>query len=149
MKVVLLKDVTKVGKKYDIVTVSAGYAQNFLIRNNAAKVATPSVIAEVEIKKKRIDEEHKIQEDLLAKNLEDIAKTKIEIKEKVNEKGHLFAGIHKEVIAAEIKKQTRLDISPDFIELAHPIKEVGEHEVEIKAHGKSVKLKLIISASGE
>lgn len=149
MKVVLVKDAPKVGKKYDIVNVSPGYAQNYLLRNGFAKLATDAVIAEVEAKKKTMEADIKIQEDLLAKNLGDIAKVTVEIKGKVNEKGHLFAGIHKETISEEIKKQTRLDISPRFIKLEHPVKEIGEHLIEVEAHGKTAKIKLIVSASEE
>lgn len=149
MKVVLVKDAPKVGKKYDIVEVSAGYAQNYLFPNRLARLATDALVAEVEGKKKQMEADIKIQEDLLAKNLGDIAKVTVEIKGKVNEKGHLFAGIHKEMISEEIKKQTRLDISPQFIKLEHPVKEIGEHMIEVEAHGKTTKLKLIISASEE
>ncbi|MDP2705543.1 MAG: 50S ribosomal protein L9 [Patescibacteria group bacterium] len=147
MKVVLVKDAPKVGKKYDIVNVSAGYAQNYLFPNHFARLATEGFVAEVEAKKKTMEADIKIQEDLLAKNMGDIAKVTVEIKGKVNEKGHLFAGIHKETIAEEVKKQTRLDISPRFIKLEHPVKEVGEHMIEVEANGKTTKLKLIVTAS--
>ena len=97
--------------------------------------------------KKTEEEKKKIQEDLLLKNLEDLKGVTIEMSEKANDKGHLFAGIHKEELAPAIKKQTRLEILPEHIEMDKPIKEVGEHEVTVKIQEKSVKFKVIVTAS--
>lgn len=88
----------------------------------------------------------KVQEDLLLMNLKAVEGATIEIKEKANEKGHLFAGIHKEEIIARVKADQHIDLPPEFIVMDKPIKEVGEHSVEIKVKDKSAKLKLIISA---
>src|SRR3989344_8147650 len=145
MKVVLIKDTPNVGSRYEVKEVSPGYAQNFLFPRGFAKTATPALLAHVEEEKKKIEVEKKVQEDLLLKNLEHIAETHITLEEKVNEKGHLFAGLHREAIAKALKTQARLDIHPDFIVLEHPIKEAGEHEIEVTAHGKTAKFKLTIS----
>jgi large subunit ribosomal protein L9 len=88
-----------------------------------------------------------VQEDLLLMNLKAIEGVTLEISEKANEKGHLFAGVHKEEIIAHMKKDKHIDLLPDFIVLEKPIKEVGEHSVEIKVKDKSAKLKLVITAA--
>lgn len=144
MKIILLKDVSKLGKKYDIKSVSDGYAINLLIPEGAAIAATPDAQKRVESLKVKAEGERKVQEELLVKNIDGLKDVAITISGKANDKGHLFAGLHKEAIVEEIKKQTRLDIDPSFIILEHPLKEVGEHTVEIVAAGKSVKLKVII-----
>jgi len=77
-------------------------------------------------------------------DIEDLSDVVIEMKEKANEKGHLFAGVHKDEIVEEIKKQTQLDIHPDFIQLKEPIKEIGEHDIVVEAEGKKNKFKLKI-----
>ena len=66
--------------------------------------------------------------------------------EKANEKGHLFAGIHKEQIIPEIKRQAKIDMLPEFIILEKPVKEVGEHEISVKVADKTVKFKLIVKS---
>jgi large subunit ribosomal protein L9 len=137
MKVILLHDVRKVGKKYEIKNVADGYALNFLIPRKLAEVATPQAERKVNTLKAQDEVQRKIQEDLLKKNLKEIEKATIEVKEKVNEKGHLFAGIHKEEIVRELKVQAHLDINPDFVVLEKPIKELGDHKIEVKA-GDSV-----------
>ena len=146
MKVILLKNIPKVGNKYDIKDVSDGHALNFMIPNGMVEIATPQAKKRAEKNRLTMEQEKQIQNDLLAKNLGDLANIKIEIKEKANDKGHLFKGVHKEELVLEIKKQTELDITPDFIMLEKPIKTIGEHEVEVRMGEKSVKFNVSILA---
>lgn len=146
MKIILLKDVKGLGRKYDIKEAKNGYALNLLIPQGLAVHATNKNVKEVDIKKKTDLEHRKIQEDLLIMNLKELDGIKIEISEKANEKGHLFAGIHKEQIIPEIKKQTRIDMLPEFLILEKPIKEIGEHEISVKVADKSIKFKLIVKS---
>lgn len=146
MKIILLKDVQKVGKKYDIKDVADGFALNSLIPRGLAKPATKDSIAKVEQLKANDLTNKKIQEDLLLKNLEVIRNLKIEIKEKANEKGHLFAGVTKERVYEEVTKATRLTLNIDSIKLDKPIKETGEHKVTVEAMGKKAEFLLSISA---
>ena len=146
MKIILKKDVANVGKKHDIKNVSDGHALNFLIPQGLAIVATPAQIKSVEALKLVEETERKIKEDLLGKNLKAVGAIKIEIIEKANDKGHLFSGIHKEKISEEIKKQTHLDISPEFITLDKPLKEVGEHKVTVSVSGKSTQFTVEVKA---
>lgn len=146
MQVILLKNVAKLGKKYDVKNVSDGYALNFLIPNGMAEPAVGGAIKRLEDLKLQEDENKKVQEDLLLKNLHSLEGITLEMEEKANEQGHLFAGIHKEEIASELKNQDRLEILPEHINLEKPIKEVGEHEIEVKIQEKSVKFKLLVKA---
>ncbi len=146
MKIILLKDVKGVGKKYDIKNAKDGYALNLLIPQGLAVHATDKNLKEVDIKKRTDLEHSKIQEDLLIMNLKELDGIKIEMSGKANEKGHLFAGIHKEQIIPEIKKQTRIDMLAEFLILEKPIKEIGEHEISAKVADKTVKFKLIVKS---
>lgn len=144
MKIILLKDVAKLGRKYDTKTVSDGHAINLLIPQGLAIAATPDAIKRVENLKAAAEGERKVQEELLVKNIEGLKTATITIVGKANEKGHLFAGLHKEAIAAEIEKQTRLQVDPSFIQLEHPLKTIGEHVIEVSAGGKNAKLKVVV-----
>lgn len=146
MKVILLKDVPKVGKKYDIKNVAEGYALNLLIPKGLAQIATPQAEKNIESMKSKDMVEKKVQGELLLKNLEVIKTLVLNIKEKANDKGHLFAGITKERLVEEIIKTARLNLDVDSIKLDKPIKEVGEHEVPVEVLGKSAKFKVIIEA---
>lgn len=146
MKIILLKDVAKVGKRYEVKEVSEGFAANMLIPRGLAVAATASALKSITLEKAKVDGEKKIHEDLLTKNIEGLDGATVTISEKVNEKGHLFAGIHKAELIAEIEKQTRLQVNLEHIILDKPIKEAGEHIVELKGAGKTAKLKVVIVA---
>src|SRR3989338_9715865 len=109
MKIILLHDIAKVGKKYDIKNVSDGHALNLLIPKGLAITANDSAIKRVEKLKSKNTLHKKIQEDLLLMNLKAVEGTTLEISEKANEKGHLFAGVHKEEIIARMKADKHID----------------------------------------
>ena len=144
MKVILLKDVAKLGKKFDIKTVSDGHGLNLLIPQKLAIIATSQALKQLELQKAQIEAEKKIHEELLAQNIKGLSETVLTIVGKANAKGHLFAGVHREEIALELQKQTRLQVDPSFIQIEHPLKELGEHMIEVKAGGKSAKFKILI-----
>lgn len=146
MKVILLKDVKNVGKKYETKEVSDGHALNFLIPNKLAETATESSLKRVQNIKAREEGEKRVNEDLLMKNVKDVNDITLEIKETANDKGHLFKGVHQKEIADELKKQGHLDLLPEYIMLEKPIKEVGEHIIEVKVQDKTAKFKLVITA---
>ncbi len=146
MKVILLKDIAKLGKKFDVKEVADGHASNMLIPKGLVEMATPKTLLRVETLKISEAQDKKVQEDLLIKNLKDINGVRIVLTEKANEKGHLFAAIHKEEIIAAIKEQTRLDISANFINLENHLKEVGEHTIDIEVRDKKASFVLSIEA---
>ena len=146
MKIILLKDVPKLGKKYDVKDASDGHAQNLLIPRGLAAIATPAMMNKVNMQKEKDNAEMKIQADLLVKSLDTIRKTTVTIKGKANEKGHLFAGISKDILIAEIFKQVHLNLDPETIVLEKPLKELGEHKVSIEALGKKADLTVVVEA---
>lgn len=147
MKVILLTDVKKVGHKYDVKDVAPGYASNFLFPQRLAEPATPSKIKNIEILQKRALEERKIQEELLAKNLDVLRSVSIVMKGKANERGHLFQGIHTEDIVRALSEQVRVEIRPEMIVLPHPIKSLGDFEISVGMGNARGKFKL--SVEGE
>jgi len=146
MKVILLQDVPKLGKKYEVKNVADGHALNFLMPKGAAQVATPKNLEKVELLRKQAVDDQKIQEDILIKNLKNIEGVTITLKEKANDKGHLFAGIHKDELIKAIKKETQLDIPADYIVLEKPVKNIGESNIEVRVQDKAVSFKLVVEA---
>lgn len=136
MKIVLIKDVPKVGRKYDVKEVADGYARNFIIKNKLGAMATPKLIAWAEHEKTKISGEKKLREELLVKNLEDLKGVTVTLRGKANDLGHLFSGIHKEEIVAAVQDATRLQIDAEHMVMDKPIKELGEHEIKIIVRDK-------------
>ena len=82
----------------------------------------------------------------LQKALNEIKGISIEMKGKVNDKGHLFAGIHKDEIITAVKKQKGVNLVAEHVILEKPIKEVGEHSIIVKVGEREVVFKLNIKA---
>jgi len=139
MKIILLQDVAKTGKKYDIKQVSDGYALNFLIPQKLAKIATKEEIKNVEIEKKKFIEKRENEEKELLKDIKKLSNSKINIMVKMNKEGRLFSGIGKKEIILAIKDQKAINLKEENIILEKPIKEAGEKEIEIKASGEKHK----------
>lgn len=132
MKVIFLKHIPKIGKMHEIKEVNDGYALNFLFPRKLAILATEEKVNELKTKQKELLVGKQIETNLLQKNLEEIQDKTIVLKEKANEKGHLFSAIHKEEILNEMQKQNHTVIDKDFIFLEKPIKEIGEFQIEIR-----------------
>ena len=141
---ILLKDIPKVGRRYDIKDVADGFALNMLIPRGTAQIATEQAIKNIEVLKSRDLTEKKVQGELLLKSLDVIKNLTLNLKEKANEKGHLFASVTKERLAEEILKVARLNLDPDSIKLDKPIKETGEYKVPIEAMGKRAEFTAVI-----
>ena len=143
---IVLKDVRKVGQKYDIKNVADGYAMNMLLPRGLAKTATPQALEQIETMKKADLAERQIQGELLAKNLETNKDLTLRLKEKANDKGHLFAGVTKEMLAEEILKVARLNIPPESIQLPKPLKEIGEYKIAVEALGKKAEFNVVVES---
>lgn len=132
MKVILLEDVKKLGKKDEIIEVSSGYARNFLIPNKKAIVADNVNLNKLEGKKSK---ESHIKELSLehAKEIKKIIeKETLVIKAKKGKDDRLFGTITNSEISKELKKKYDIDIDRKKIIVENPIKIVGEYIIIIK-----------------
>jgi large subunit ribosomal protein L9 len=146
MKVILLKEVPKLGRKYDVKNVSDGHAQNFLIPRGLVAPATPQAVKKIEEQKQKEGAEKKIQTELLVKSFDELKGKTVTVKGKANEKGHLFAGVTKEILIEEIFKQTHLNLDPETVVLEKPIKEIGEHKIVVEVLGKKAEVTVVVEA---
>jgi len=146
MKVILLKDSKKIGRKYEIKDVADGYAINSLIPAGIAVPATSSYLKFVEAKKKQDAIMRQEFKKAFEYGLSKLPGGKLRISGKVNEKGHLFAGIQKNQIIEEFKKQTGVVLSDEHFELEKPLKEVGEHTIEVKIDDQKYKFVVFVKA---
>ena len=142
MKVILLKDVKKQGKKDDILEVSDGYAKNFLIKNGLAVQYTQGSknVLDKEIEKRNKDEENLINE--CNKLKERIERDKISFVTKSGKDGKIFGTISTKQIAEELAKKG-YKIDKKVIKCDHVIDTLGTHIVDLNVHKKvTIKLKV-------
>lgn len=135
MKVILLQDVKKQGKKGDVIEVSDGYGRNFLIKKGLGKLADNAAMNQL-----RIENEQKAQqaaEELeAAKQLKEVIEkeeTVVEIKAKAGD-GKLFGTIPSKQIAEELKKQYAIEIDKRKINMEQNLSALGYHRVNVKLH---------------
>lgn len=145
MKVILLKDVKNLGKAWDVKEVSDGYARNFLLPNDLAKIATPELIEKAEGQK--LTAAKKAEADLLEveKMAETLDGVTVKIKAKANEEGKLFGSITPEIISESLAKE-KLNVGKSVdIAITDPIKEVGEHKITVNLpHGLEAEIVVIV-----
>lgn len=144
MKIILLKDIKSVGKKFDVKEVKDGYGRNFLLARGLAETATKDALNKLETQKKIWEAEHqKLVEQLKigAKSLEGI---EFNFKMKVGEKGEAFGSVSRKDIELELAKHGYKNLK---IELEKPVKTIGEHAVTVDlGEGIKAKLKVITEA---
>lgn len=138
MKVILLKDVKKLGKVGDIIDASDGYARNYLFPRNLAKEASDGNLKELG-KKKAAEEKKKNEEKQAAKEqAEKINDAGVKIVTKGGDGGRLFGSITSKDIAEALKDQHKIDIDKKKIQLSQPIKQTGSFVIDIKIYPEVV-----------
>ena len=132
MKLILNSDVTKLGRKGDVVDVEKGYARNYLLPKNLAIVATDSNIAIAEkIQEKRIAEITESEE--LAESIKlALADAHLVISQKSTDEGTLYAAVANNEIVEVIEKFSGFKIEESQIELNDQVKEIGLHNIKIR-----------------
>ena len=131
MRVILLKDIENLGKKYEIKEVANGYARNFLIPKGLAKKVTKETLKWLEIQKEI--ERKKAEEEL--KKIQDLASVidgqEIVIPVKIGDLRKLFESITSLKIFEKLR-DSGFNIKKGQIVLEKPIEELGEYPVKIK-----------------
>ena len=143
MKVILLQDNKKLGKKGDIANVSEGFAFNSLFPQGLAEAATERAIAQMEHVNKQEEKDLVEQKKQLEKDAEIINKKKITIKSQAKD-GKLFGSVTKKDIATAIADGHGVTVAEEAVLLKAPLKELTTQEVEID-YGNGVKAGIIVT----
>ncbi len=147
MKVILLKDVRRVGQHGEIKNVSDGYATNFLFPNKLAEPATEEKVKQVEAGKAARDAELKKEQDQQDNKVSQLRGKKVVIQSRTTEKGGLFKTITAKEIAKAILAEHSLEIPEDQISSSEPIKTIGDHTVKIEGPTQKSDLEVTVVAS--
>ena len=134
MKIILLQDEKKLGKKGDIIEASEGYARNYILPKKIGVEATPKNMNDLKLQKANADKV--AQENLdAAKALAAELETKqVIVKIKAGEGGRCFGSVSTKEIAAACKEQTGIELDKKKIQLGESLKNFGSYEVNVKLH---------------
>ena len=146
MKIILLQDEKKLGKKGDVIEASDGFARNYILPKKIGIEATPKNMNELKLQKASQDK--RAQEQLeaaraLAAQLED---KQIVVKIKGGEGGRTFGSVSSKEIATACQEQHGIEIDKKKIQLPESLKNFGTFEVPIKLHPQ-VTGKLIVKVT--
>lgn len=136
MKIILLQDEKKLGKKGDIIEVSEGYARNFVLPKKIGVEATPKNLNDLKLQKSN---EAKVAQEQLdqAKALAELLATKeVVVGIKAGENGRTFGSVSTKEIGQALKAQTGIEVDKKKLVLPEAIKTFGVYEVPVKLHPK-------------
>jgi len=146
MKIILLQDEKKLGKKGDIIEASEGYARNYILPKKIGVEATPRNLNDLKLHKAN---DAKVAQEQLdaAKALAAELETKhVEVSIKTGEGGKTFGSVSTKEIATAAKEQLGLELDKKKIVLPEPLKSIGSYEISIRLH-QQVTGKLTVKVS--
>lgn len=133
MKVILTDEIRGLGARGDIVTVKDGYARNYLLPKNLAREATTGNLKGIEQERKKWALLAQQEKDAAAKAAEAVKGTKVTVEKRVGEHGQLFGSVTANDIADALEAKGHT-VDKRRIELGHPIKTIGTHDVEVRLY---------------
>ncbi|MED9902703.1 MAG: 50S ribosomal protein L9 [Lachnospiraceae bacterium] len=148
MKIILLQDEKKLGKKGDLIEASEGYARNYILPKKIGVEATAKNMNDLKLQKANQEKVAKEQLDAanaLAASLEE--KT-VEVKMKAGEGGRAFGSVSSKEIVAACKEQHGIELDKKKVVLPEALKNFGVYEVKVKLHPQvTAALKVHVSES--
>jgi large subunit ribosomal protein L9 len=144
MQIILQEDVEKLGVRGDVVTVAEGYARNFLLPKNLALPASAGNLKRLEKIRATLAKKTATERDLAQKEADTLSAITITLTRKAGENDQLFGSVTSADIADAVKAQGH-EVDKRRIQLADPIKVVGEYQVPVKLHREvTAQVKVIV-----
>ncbi|WP_125571920.1 50S ribosomal protein L9 [Lacticaseibacillus songhuajiangensis] len=149
MKVIFTEDVRGKGKRGQLKEVPDGYAQNYLIKNKLAKLATPAAVSQ--LKGQERAEEKKVEAEkakaVALKTKLEADDTVVEIQSKAGDDSRLFGSVPSKQIAQALEKQFGYKVDKRKIDLEEPIRALGYRNVMVQlAPGVNAKIRVHVVA---
>jgi len=149
MKVLLVKDVYKLGRAGDIKKVADGFGRNFLIPQGLAVLATAGALKQVD----RIRSQAEVRRTEQNSELKDLAKhingVTVVFSAKAGETGKLYGSITTQDVATAVTEKTRFEVKKQQIDM-QPIRNLGEFTAHVRLTMDLVpEVKIIVHREGE
>ena len=149
MKVMLIKDVYKLGRAGDVKKVADGYGRNFLIPHGLAVLATPGALKQVERIRAQAEIRREAQNEELKGLAEEIAGVVLTFAAKAGETDKLYGSITTQNVADALQEKARYEFKRHQIDM-QPIRMLGEYTVPVRLTMDLVpEIKIIVYREGE
>ena len=133
MKVILTEEIRGLGTRGEVVTVKDGYARNYLFPKNLASEATAGNLKKIEHQRRKWALLAQEEKNAAQKAADSVKGVKVVVQKRVGEHGQLFGSVTANEIADALEAKG-VNVDKRRIELAHPIKTIGMHDVEVRLH---------------
>ena len=134
MRVMLTKDVERVGKAGDIKEVADGYGRNYLLPRKLAVVARTGVEAEGKRLREAVAKRETKDRTEAQALADEIGNKTVVVRLKVGAEDKAFGSVTNQDVATALKAQHRVEIDRHKIDIKEPIKTLGEHQVPLRLH---------------
>jgi large subunit ribosomal protein L9 len=133
MKVILLRDIARLGQRGEVKEVAEGYAMNVLIKKGDAVHATPGELAKWKSKQDAKQHQKELATNSFAQLVDTLRKQEVVITgKKADQKGQLFASIKESDIVDAIYATAKMSIDTKQVLIPAPIKSLGTHTITLK-----------------
>jgi large subunit ribosomal protein L9 len=133
-EVILTHNIVGLGGESDHVKVAAGYARNYLFPQGLAIPVTMANKRRLEVLRQRRAEREAHEFNTMNELAKSITKLTCIVKVKTGDDGKMFGSVTSGTIADELKHQFDISLDKKRIHLDHPIKNLGEHEIDLRLH---------------
>ena len=149
MKVLLLKDVYKLGRAGDVKKVANGYGRNYLIPQGMAVLATPGAMKQAERIRQTADRERAILNQEMSGVSEQLAGMTLTFPARASETGRLYGSINTRMIADALSEKAEVEITHRQID-SQPLRMIGEHVVNVRLTVDLIpEIKVVVHREGE
>src|SRR6185436_7722035 len=131
MKVLLIKDVYKVGHAGDVRRVADGYGRNYLLPQRLAVLATPGALNQSEKIRQEANKQREIinkEMDAIAARIKDVT---LSFAAKAGETGKMYGSITTQDVATALQEKTGVEVKRQQIDM-QPLRTLGEHKIHIR-----------------
>ncbi|HEX4120015.1 MAG TPA: 50S ribosomal protein L9 [Verrucomicrobiae bacterium] len=135
-EVILIQNIVGLGGESDLVKVAAGYARNYLYPQGLAVPVTGANKRRIDALKRRRGEREAHEFNTMSELSKSISKLIAVIQVKTGDDGKMFGAVTAGMIADQLKTQFDIALDKKKIHLEHPLKTIGEHDVELRLHAE-------------
>src|SRR5262245_52653553 len=147
-EVILTHNIVGLGAESDHVKVAPGYARNYLFPQGFAIPLTQANKRRIEVLRQRRAEREAHEFNTMSELSKSLSKLTCTIKVKTGEDGKMFGSVTSGSIADELKHLFDISLDKKKIHLEHPIKTLGEHDIELRLHPEvTTSLKVIVEST--